>query len=157
KRTDAPVAINFDSLPPYPADKVTAFKDDAKDSPLREKVREAVQILKENNQTLQDVFLRNFDPNNAQASGQFKNQIAQIQMNAGLVQFKLDTILEELDALKDDRAKENKRWQANYDYVRAKLAAKIAYVYEYNAKLGDMRKEYPPMDPNLHKGWQLAA
>ena len=78
-------------------------------------------------------------------------------MNAGLVQFKLDTILEELNDLKGDRARENRRWQANYDYVRAKLAAKIAYVYEYNAKLGDMRKDFPPMDPMIHKGWQLAA
>src|SRR5262249_9672378 len=88
KRTEAPVALNFDSVPPYPADKVTPFKDDAKDSMLREKVREAIQLLKENNQSLQEVFIRNFDPNNQQAANGFKNQIAQIQMNAGLVQFK---------------------------------------------------------------------
>src|SRR5262249_24102905 len=87
----------------------------------------------------------------------FKNQIAQIQQNSGLVQFKLDTILEELDGLQADRAKEPKLWQANFDYVRARLAAKIAYVYEYNAKLGEMRKDFPEMDPNIHKGWQLVA
>ena len=77
-------------------------------------------------------------------------------MNAGLVMFKLDTMLEDLEGFKDDRAKECKRWQANYDFVRARLAVKIAYIYEWNARLGDMRKQFPPMDPMIHKGWQLA-
>jgi len=157
KRSDGANVVNFDSLPPFPLDKVAAYADDGGMSPLREKVREAVQLLKENNQQFQEVFVRNFNPDNAQQSGNFKNQVAAIQMNAGLVQFKLDTVLEELDGMQDQRAKEPKRWQANYDYVRARLSAKIAYVYEYNAKLGDMRKEYPTMDPMIHKGWQLAS
>jgi hypothetical protein len=157
KRTDTPNTLTFDSMPPYPADKVAPYKDDGGNSPLREKVREAVDLLKQNNQQFQELFLRNFNPDNQQQSTNFKNQISQIQMNAGLIQFKLDTVLEELDAMQPDRAKEPKLWQANYDYVRARLAAKIAYVYEYNAKLGEMRKEYPAMDPMIHKGWQLVA
>jgi hypothetical protein len=159
KRSDS-TNSGFDSMPPYPKDKVEAFiKDDggAGMTPLREKVKEAVALLKENNQQLQELFLRNFDPGNQQQANNFKNQIGQIQMNAGLVQFKLDTMLEELDAMQGDRAKEPKVWQANFDYVRARLAAKIAYVYEYNAKLGEMRKDFPAMDPMIHKGWVLVA
>jgi hypothetical protein len=89
---------------------------------------------------------------------EFKKRLQQIQMNAALVQFQLDTALEELDALQGDRAKQAKTWQVSYDYVRAHLAARIGRVYEYNAQLGAMRKEFvPALDPMLHSGWQLTA
>jgi RNA polymerase sigma factor (sigma-70 family) len=156
KRTQVNI-INFDKMPPFPADQVQAYKDDSKDTPLREKVREAIVVLKENNQQFQEVFLRNFDPNNQQQASAFKAQLQQIQMNASLIQLKLDTILDELEQLQKDRALEPKRWQAIFDFVRARLAAKIAYVYEYNAKLGTLRVQFPPIDPTIHKGWQLAA
>jgi hypothetical protein len=161
KRGDAANQLNFDSMPPYPQKSLAAYKDDGKaGSPLlREKVSEAITLLKSNeiNQALQEVFVKNFQTGNAQQENAFKNQLTQIQMGTGLVIFKLDSMLEELDALTADRAKETKRWQAYYDYVRARLSAKIAHVYEYNAQLGEMRKEFPEMDPNIHKGWQLAA
>ncbi|MBL8799497.1 MAG: caspase family protein [Planctomycetia bacterium] len=161
RRGDAGNQLNFDSMPPYPLKNLAAYKDDGKaGSPLlREKVSEAIALLKSNeiNTNLQDVFIKNFQNGNQQQENAFKNQIANIQMGTGLVIFKLDSMLEELDALKADRAKETKRWQAYYDYIRARLSAKIAHVYEYNAKLGEMRKEFPEMDPNIHKGWQLAA
>ncbi len=94
---------------------------------------------------------------NQQAMNNFNNQLSQIQMNAGLTQFKLDTMLEELDGLQKQRGKQSKDWQANYDYVRARLAAQIAYVYEYNAQLGQMRKGAPPLDPQKQSNWQLVS
>lgn len=93
---------------------------------------------------------------NLQAMNQFRNNLSQIQMNAGLTTFKLDTALEELDGLTPQRAKEPKIWQARHDYVRARLAVQIAFVYEYNAKLGQMRKEEPALDKNKPTTWQLA-
>jgi hypothetical protein len=72
-----------------------------------------------------------------------------------LLQFKLDTMLEELEGVKMERAKEPKLWQANFDYVRARLAVQIAYVYEYNAQLGQMRKGVLGLDRNNQTGWQL--
>jgi uncharacterized caspase-like protein len=153
------VTLNLETLPPYAADKLAGYKDDGGNSQLREKVREAIDELKKASQTqFQEVFLRTFDPNNQQQANQFKNQIAQIQQNQiGIIQFKLDSVLDELDRMEADRAKENKRWQALYDFIRARLSAKLAYYSEYNYQLGQIRKEFPMIDPNIHKGWQLAA
>jgi hypothetical protein len=41
--------------------------------------------------------------------------------------------------------------------VLARLQSQIAYLYEYQSMLGQMRKELPPRDPALHGGWRLAA
>jgi hypothetical protein len=153
--------IDFDSLPPYPLDKLAAYKDEGADSPLREKVREAVTFLKsaEANQAFAEFFPvpPKFNPGNMQQVTALKNQLENIQKGTGLVIFKLDTLLEELDGMKDDRGKESKRWQANFDYVRARLATRVAYVYEYNAKLGEFRREIPEINQEIHRGWQLAA
>jgi hypothetical protein len=145
-------------LPPFPKDSVARYKDDGQDSELRKKVREAIGELKNAGQAqFQETFLRNFDPNNQQQANQFKNQLGQVQQNYGIVMFKLDSILDELDRMEADRAKENPRWQADYDYVRARLAAKYAHLMEYNSQLGQLRREFPMIDPMIHKGWQLVA
>ncbi len=40
----------------------------------------------------------------------------------------------------------------------ALLEARIAYVYEYNYMLGQIRKDaLPPRDPAKHSGWRLAS
>ena len=39
----------------------------------------------------------------------------------------------------------------------ARLEAEIAYLFEYQSMLGQMRKELPPRDRELHGGWKLAA
>jgi hypothetical protein len=92
---------------------------------------------------------------NQQILNQFKNNLTQVQMNVGLTMFKIDTALEELDGLTKQRAREPRPWQARYDYVRARLAAQVAFLYEYNAQLGQMRKETPALDPNKQTGWRL--
>src|SRR5205823_6102424 len=56
----AQAAINFDSLPPYAIKVLAAYKDDGGDSALRDKVREGIAALKENNQNLVETFIRNF-------------------------------------------------------------------------------------------------
>ncbi|MCY2972016.1 MAG: hypothetical protein NTZ30_15270, partial [Planctomycetota bacterium] len=69
-------------------------------------------------------------------------------------------LLEALDDLKKSeemKDAESKRWQANYDFIRARLEAQIAYLYEYQSMLGQMRKELPARDAKLHGGWKLAA
>jgi hypothetical protein len=135
---------------------VDAYKAQGnKATPLQEQISTAAQVLLEADKGI--VLEFTVPPlANQQALNQFKNNLAQIQMNAGLTQFKLDTALEELDGVAKLRVKESKLWQARYDYVRARLAADIAYVYEYNAQLGQMRKEVPPLDKNNQTSWQLA-
>lgn len=121
---------------------------------FQEQVSAAAQLLREGEKGMTLEFT--VPPfGNQQAMNQFNTQLAQIQMNCGLTQFKLDTMLEELDALNDQRAKQSRLWQANHDYVRARLAAQIAFVYEYNAQLGQMRKGVLPLDANKHTGWHL--
>ena len=39
----------------------------------------------------------------------------------------------------------------------ARLEAEFAYLMEYQSMLGQMRKELPPRDRELHGGWKLAA
>ncbi len=56
-----------------------------------------------------------------------------------------------------DRDKEPKRWLANYDYIKARMEEQIAYLYEYQSMLGQMRKELPPLDKAQGNGWKLAA
>jgi hypothetical protein len=62
---------------------------------------------------------------------------------------------EELLKVGKDDSKESKLWQANYDYALARLSGFIAYVHEYNALLGQLRREPPPRDPKLHRGWRM--
>ena len=69
----------------------------------------------------------------------------------------LQDALDDLKKSEEMKEAESKRWQANYDFIRARLEAQIAYLYEYQSMLGQMRKELPPMDPKIHGGWKLAA
>lgn len=70
----------------------------------------------------------------------------------------LDDAMQSLDKVKMLRNSETKRWQANYDYVLARLKCRLAYITEYNLMLGKIRKdELPPLDPALHRGWRLAS
>jgi len=69
----------------------------------------------------------------------------------------LQDALDDLKKSEEMKEAESKRWQANYDFMRARLEAQIAYLYEYQSMLGQMRKELPAMDPKIHGGWKLAA
>lgn len=124
---------------------------------LQGKVCEAAELLL---QSQQPPLLKEFsapDLGNQQQCNAFKSQLAQIQMNIGLVQFKLDSMTEELDNVKNDRGKQTKTWQAHFDYVCAHTNARMAHVYEYNFQLGQMRKEFPPLDPAQQQGWKLVS
>lgn len=69
----------------------------------------------------------------------------------------LQEALDDLKKSEEMKDAESKRWQANYDFIRARLEAQIAYLYEYQSMLGQMRKELPARDAKLHGGWKLAA
>ncbi len=69
----------------------------------------------------------------------------------------LDNAVSILKKVEPLRAKQPKRWQVNFDFMQARVDAQFAYVMEYQSKLGEMRKELPPRDPNTEAGWKLAA
>jgi hypothetical protein len=56
----------------------------------------------------------------------------------------LEVLNGDLDALLPLRAAQPKRWQAHYDYARAVLKARLAYMNEYNKLLGDVLTETLP-------------
>lgn len=97
-------------------------------------------------------------PAGGNGDNRFKEMVANDGKQVARIMSSLDEVLDELQtAGEKGRAAEPKRWQANYDFVLARLQAQIAYLYEYQSMLGQMRKELPPYDPALHKGWRLAA
>jgi hypothetical protein len=97
-------------------------------------------------------------PGAGNAENRFKEMVANDGRQVARVMLNLGEVLDELkDAGDKGREAEPKRWQANYDFVLARLQSQIAYLYEYQSMLGQMRKEFPQRDPALHGGWRLAA
>lgn len=76
---------------------------------------------------------------------------------AGIAELELLDL--EMDAVAPMRDDQGKRWQANYDYVRAMLKARLAFMNEYNKVLGDVLTEtLPPLDAKLGQdSYKLAS
>ena len=55
------------------------------------------------------------------------------------------------------RADQNKHWQANYDYARAMLKARLAFMNEYNKLLGDVLTETLPTLEAKQDSYRLAS
>jgi hypothetical protein len=72
---------------------------------------------------------------------------------------KLELINIELDSVAALKAGETKRWQANYEYARAVLKARLAYLNEYNKLMGNVRTEtLPQLNKALgHNSYKLAS
>jgi hypothetical protein len=71
----------------------------------------------------------------------------------------LELINIELDAVASLKDAEPKRWQANYEYARAVIKARLAYMNEFNKLMGDVQTEtLPPLDMKLGQdGYKLAS
>ncbi len=62
----------------------------------------------------------------------------------------LELINAELDSLAAGRDSQQKRWQAHYDYARATIKARLAFMNEYNKLMGNVLTEtLPALDPKL--------
>jgi hypothetical protein len=62
----------------------------------------------------------------------------------------LDLVNGDLDAIEPMREGQSKLWQAHYDYARAALKARLAFMNEYNKLLGDVLTEtLPELDSKL--------
>jgi hypothetical protein len=72
---------------------------------------------------------------------------------------KLELLNVELDNVANLRAAETKRWQAHYDYARAAVKARLAYLNEYNKLMGNVRTEtLPQLDAKLgQNSYKLAS
>jgi hypothetical protein len=143
--------LSAESLPPFPADTLKEYMKDGEATPLRAEVKKAREMLAGiAGKNLTDRF-------DAEAEAKLKDKVRRTQKDVAIV---IGELMEESDALKavaDNRKTESKRWQANYDYVVARMDAQIAYLNEYEAVLGQILKGLAPPDPKLYRGWQLAS
>ncbi len=89
------------------------------------------------------------------AGGRFRAAVLRDSREAARIHFALAEELEELEAAGADRGREPKHWQANYDFLLARLKLQVAYVYEYQSMLGRLRKDPPPLDRATQGGWRL--
>jgi hypothetical protein len=89
------------------------------------------------------------------AEGRFRAAVLRDSRAAARIHFDLAEEWEELEVAGAGRGREPKRWQANYDFMRARLELQIAYVYEYQSMLGRLRKDPPLLDRATEGGWRL--
>jgi hypothetical protein len=171
--------LKYDALPPFKPEALKKYEDDGeKDSPLRKAVHSARLLLwaispggepadvaaevNEVRRTLKATLLVLLDKHNfpvpaPAAETQFKNQILNHEREVARLLGRLTEALEELKTAGEMRDAAPRRWQANYDFMLARLEAQVAFLYEYQSMLGQMRKEFPPRNPQLHNHWILAA
>jgi hypothetical protein len=144
-----------EALPPFAAKTLERYRDDGKQTPLRDAVIKAIRLLEEPRMT--KAFQERFPIRGSDANT--KAMILKQQREPAIIQADLEEALQELlEAGKQRDQDPSPRWQANYDYVLARLEARIAYVYEYNYMLGQIRKDaLPKRDPAVHTVWQLAS
>jgi hypothetical protein len=145
--------LKFESLPAFDAKVLEAYKADGEKDAFREAVEKARGFL--NDQIKRKVLREEFTaPGNENA---FKDEIRNLLSRDMAVMIQeVETALEELNTLKEERGKQPKRWQANYDYILSRLEARLAFLYEYSTLLGQLRQSLPPREPG-HDGWRMVA
>jgi hypothetical protein len=152
KVTRDEMLLSVKSMPPFSAKALEAYKADDDMTPFREAVIKARTVL---NEQLKGKRVRE-EWQQPGTEAQFKESVRNYQAKeVARVMRELEETLDDLKAAGKQRTKEkSKRWQANYDYILARLEAQIVYLYEYNSRLGALRKEFPERGPN---GWRLAS
>jgi hypothetical protein len=148
--------LSLERLPPYPKAALAGYGIDDKDNQLRKTIKEAVALLVKHNNAFRERFPAL--PTDAQKANAFKSQIQNQQQDLALVYAALDAKYEELKALRENRDRETKYWQANFDYVMARLGFRLAQFIEYQVMLGQIRKdELPRLNKQKHTGYRLRA
>lgn len=149
-----------EGMPKFTATQMAAYVEPAEKSLLSEAVEKARMTLKnhvaelqKNPQPLPTEYTDNANEN------QFKGNLEARGKRAAQYIAQLTEAVDDLLKAGELRDREtSKRTQANYDYTLARLKAQLAYLYEYNSMLGQLRREKPPLDKDQgHNGWKLVA
>jgi hypothetical protein len=158
--------LQYESLPPFSAKLLETYKADytslkdlkakADQYPLRKAILNAADVLKKHAKSFREDFPAG---GGGALTADEKKKILEQQQDPAKIFAELQEALDELKEAGNERDKEkSKRWQANYDYVIARLTARMAYVQEYNLMLGKIRKDdLPALDPAIHQGWRMAS
>lgn len=132
----------------YKADK-EAF---AKDFPLRAAYFEALEALQESDKIrMREVLPGPINPKS-------KALFLQEQSEPGISIFKLEQALAMVkEAAEKREAETSKRWQANFDYVQARLQSRLVYLIEYSYTLGQIRADNLPELAPGQTGWRIGT
>jgi hypothetical protein len=144
--------LGVEKMPPFAAKVWQDYEADDRTTPLREAVRKASTAQHE---ALRGKQFRTEVPAPAREE-EFKERLRKEQSEVATVVTRLQEALEDLQQAGEKRSEErSRRWQAHYDYTLARLQERIAWLQEYNAALGELRRELPPRDPKTENGWRL--
>lgn len=173
--------LRYDALPPFSVNALKKYQGDMPnpESPLRKAVKNAraalwaiypgqapkelggdVSIMRQKIGVQLNVLRDGYRaPAGGNAEKQFKDNVENDERRVALLMRAIDDALNDLRDPKVGEARdgETKRWQANYDFILARVQLEYAYLFEYQSMLGSMRKEFPPRDPELYSGWKLAS
>jgi hypothetical protein len=145
--------VRLDALPPISMKDLETYRTNAASGQLGEAVAKAQEAVR---QEIQGKRLRDRFPA-LPNERQFQNQILTEEKRVAKFLLKLSEILEELQKAGSMAKDAAPRWRANYDFVRAQLLSQLAFLYEFQSLLGQLRKAKPPRDPKLHQGWCLVS
>lgn len=127
--------------------------------PVREITLRAVDILRDLRDSEDEgaqVLPEEFRGENSDAA---KAEILRIQRFVATPVRIIGELNSEMDLIADQylEFETSKRWRVNFEYVRAQVKARLAYLNEYNLMLGKVRKdEMPPLEEG-ETGWRLAS
>jgi hypothetical protein len=130
------------------------LQKDPKSHALIRAVREASRVLKDNATVFRDVFQGRTLP----VPPPIKAQVMKYQQQVAKEIFNLQSALEALKKAGEQRDEEKSpRWQANYDYVQAKLTARLIWCREFSLMMGKIRKDELPALKPKDIGWRLKS
>jgi hypothetical protein len=159
---DVSQAIGSESMPPFWAKDMAPYAADYQSAdefdrqlathPLRKAAVEAARFLRKHTTSFRKTF------RSMAADVQFKKMLEREQETPATIDFDLLPALEQMEKAAKERNKEtSKRWQANFDFIYARLLERLAYSREYNFVLGNrLRKDSPVLkDAKNNNGWRI--
>jgi hypothetical protein len=157
--------ISSKALPPFSAKDLAPYQADYRSwdefanqegkYPLRAAVVRTVKALQEN----ASKFAMKEDFRGA-TNAAVKKAVLKEQAAPGKAILALKDALDDLEKAgsKKERKKEKSlRWQANYDYVKARLESRLVYLYQYSYSLGKIRTDSLPPLMNGFSGYRLGS
>lgn len=150
-RPDADRGLDVEMFPVFSEAVMKEYAPNNAKTPFRDAITKARTVLKKHAKSFQEVFRGKID--------EIKARVAKDQRGLATAVLELNESLEQLeDAAKKRDQEKSRRWQANFDYVHARLLERIAYTFEYNYMLASIRTDsLPELTPEQHTGWRLAS
>lgn len=141
--------VGSDNLPPFRNQLLRDYRQT--ESGLRTPIQTAIAQLDKQRASFREEFpIRNI--------AQLKTEVLLDQRTLAQTKLALEDALEALERAAEERQKEmSPRWRAVFDLVRARLLMRLAFIFEYQYMLSEVRTESLPELGPKHIGWRLAS